>query len=199
MCHLYCSHKQQRSQFIARFHCRAFICDSLAVCLIGGSLVSPVLRCCFFAGTSLGFWFVMSFSGRLLLQGISSALWNARSCPPRFYRLCFLTLFVGYFWRNSWPEQNACRNHQALSYRHRYLSLFLDRICGSDVLSNSCPYSLWMAAFTGLVVALYKIRRRDKFLVVAMTIYHPSYPIIFFTCLLVFDKSSLCTSKKIGS
>ena len=63
------------------------------------------------------------------------------------------------------------------------------------VLLKSRPSSLQLTDVAGTVVALRRRIRRDKILVLAMSISYSSY-LMLLTCRLVFDQSDHSTSKK---
>ena len=76
--------------------------------------------------------------------------------------------------RTAWPAQGACRTQHDWYSRRRDLFWLLDRIRRSEVLANSRPSSLRLAAVTGLVVARCWRRRSNKVLVLAMAFYPAS-------------------------
>ena len=66
----------------------------------------------------------------------------------------------------------------------------------SAVLSKSHPSSLQLVVVADPTVDHRRRKRRYKFLVLAMTIYHPFY-FMFLNCCLVFDKISPRTSNSL--
>ena len=113
--------------------------------------------------------------GNLPLWEISMTSLTAWYWPPCLDRACFLTFFIEFSWSTAWPNQCAWRTQQTWFYRHRGLFWCSERIHRSDLLLNSCPYYLWLEAVSGPAVAEIRRRIRDKVLVLAMTISHPSY------------------------
>ena len=82
----------------------------------------------------------------------------------------------------TWTAQGACKNQQAWFYRRRDLFRLSDRICRSDVLLNSHNSSNIMTDAAGPAVDPRRLTRRDKVLVLVMTISHPFYFIVFLNC-----------------
>ena len=58
------------------------------------------------------------------------------------------------------------------------------------------PSSLQQSDVSGPEISHRQWKRRDKSLVLAMTIHRPSY-LLFLNCRVVFDQSALCKSKKL--
>ena len=102
-------------------------------------------------------------------------------------------IFLG---RTAWPDQVTCITQKAwLSWRCG-LFILSDRIQMSEVLSKSCPCSLWMEAVASPFIARHCCSRRDKVSVLEMRVYHPYY-LMLLTCGLVSDKSLLLPSKNL--
>ena len=75
-----------------------------------------------------------------------------------------------------WPSPGAHWTRQAWSSYRRVSFWSSDQRLRSAVLSNSCPSSLWLADVAVTFVARHQHRKREKVLVLAMTIYPaPSY------------------------
>ena len=81
-------------------------------------------------------------------------------------------------WWTAWPSPGSRWTWQAWSSCNGYFFWLSYRIFRSAVLSSSCPSYLWWAAVSGPVIAQRWWRRRNKVLVLVMTIYHPSYPVL---------------------
>ena len=73
-------------------------------------------------------------------------------CPPCFYRVRFLSLFINFSWGTAWPVQGACRTQQAWLSRCRYLFWLLDYILRSEFLLNSHPSNIRLEAIVVPVV-----------------------------------------------
>ena len=113
------------------------------------------------------------------------------SATPPPARLLGASLLIPAPQRADWTSPGAHWNCQAWSSCRSNSFRSSDRICRSAVLLNYRPSSIRLADVSGPIIAQHRRRKRDKVLVLAMTIYHPSYLMFLTFCVSFLSK---CTT-----
>ena len=133
-------------------------------------------------------WSNQTPQGVYITGGIGDLCQPAPSPPER---LIGASLLIPAPQRADWTSPGAHWNCQAWSSCRSNSFRSSDRICRSAVLLNYRPSSIRLADVSGPIIAQHWRRKRDKVLVLAMIIYHPSYLMFLTFCVAFLSK---CTT-----